>query len=198
MVTTECLLCGKALNERPSWSLLFQRFDQTICKRCEQSFEQVDEAIEITTGLTVRALFHYNVAMKDYFHRYKFMHDTILSDVFSKQIYDALKHTHVVPIPMHRDKLKERTFSPVELLLQSAGIYYESLLEKTTVDTQGSKTREERLQTPQFFRLVEKPTHSRYTIFDDIVTTGVTLQHAKALLLQAGVTEVSAVTLIKA
>lgn len=186
------------MKSRISWGQLFARFQQTICERCESSFERVQAPIEIEPNFTVHALFHYNEIMKETFHRYKFMHDTILANVFSQQLYEALKGQNVVPIPMHPEKMKERTFAPVELLLQSAGIKYQSLFEKISIETQGSKSREERLQTPQIFQLRQKPQHNCYTIFDDIVTTGVTLRHAKSLLMETGVKGIRCVTLIKA
>lgn len=194
----ECLICSNDMKSHISWGQLFTRFQQRLCERCASKFERIDATIEIEPNFTVHALFRYNEMMKDTFHRYKFMHDTILADVFSQPIYEALKGRHVVPIPMHLEKMKERTFAPVELLLQSAGINYCSLLNKISTETQSAKSREERLQTPQIFNLRQKPQFECYTIFDDIVTTGVTLKHAKSLLLEAGAKEIRCVTLIKA
>lgn len=183
----------------PNWRLLFNRYSQVVCKRCEQQFEKTEEhSFEIDVNFSVKSLFYYNKAMVDFLHRYKFMHDTVLANVFRQHIYELLNNTVVVPIPMHPQKLKERTFSPVELLLKCADIKYEQLLIKNTTETQSSKTKEERLQTPQIFELIQKPEAKSYTIFDDIVTTGMTLKHAKTLLLEHGARDVQCVTLIKA
>lgn len=198
MFIDDCLLCTTPLKTTPSWSKLFTRFTPTLCPRCEQQFEPVQTSYDIQPELKVYCLYSYNDKMVDYLHRYKFMHDTLLAKAFREQLYYTLKNTTVVPIPMHPEKLKQRTFSHVELLLQEAGIRYEPLLVKASTDTQSTKTREERLQTPQIFELVQKPVNKIYTLFDDIVTTGMTLYHAKSLLLDAGAKQVNCVTLIKA
>lgn len=199
MVTDECLLCGKLLQTAPSWQLLFSRYQQVVCKRCEQQFEPTEQpSIEIEPGFPVRALYYYNEAMTDYLHRYKFMHDTVLANVFRQHLRKALRHTTVVPIPMHPLKQQERTFAHIELLLKCADIPYVQLLTKTTTETQATKSKEERLRTEQIFDILRKPEEKSYTIFDDIVTTGTTLKHAKTLLLENGARSVDCMTLIKA
>ena len=137
--------------------------------------------------------------MKDVLHRYKFMHDVALAKVFRKQLNEALRHERriIVPIPMHPQKLAERTFSPVEELLAAASIPYERLLEKTTTETQSRKTREERLNTPQLFRVINQVKNKDYLVFDDIHTTGTTIEHAKKALLEAGAKSVASFTLIR-
>lgn len=190
----DCLLCGAPLMEQVSWLTLIQRFPITICLTCEQKFspvrnEQSDH----------HSLYHYNEAMKDYLHRYKFMGDVVLAKVFQKQLYDIFKREQriVVPIPMHPQKLVERTFSHIDELLIAAKIPYKHLLEKTTIDNQSKKSREERINTPQLFRLIGKIDHKHYVVFDDIYTTGTTIDHAKRALLEAGAKTVTSITLIR-
>ena len=190
----DCLLCGTPLVEQVSWLTLIQRFPTTICPTCEQKFssvrnEQADH----------RSLYQYNEAMKDYLHRYKFMGDVVLAKVFQKQLYDVFRREQriVVPIPMHPQKLVERTFSHIDELLIAAKIPYKHLLEKTTIDNQSKKSREERINTPQLFRLIGKIDHKHYVVFDDIYTTGTTIDHAKRALLEAGAKTVTSITLIR-
>ena len=190
----DCLLCGAPLIEQVSWLTLIQRFPTTICLKCEQKFspfqnEQSDH----------RSLYHYNEAMKDYLHRYKFMYDVVLAKVFQKQLHNVFKQEQriVVPIPMHPQKLVERTFSHIDELLIAANIPYKHLLEKTTTDTQSKKTREERINTPQLFRITEKIDPKHYVVFDDIYTTGTTIEHAKKALVEAGAKSVASLTLIR-
>ena len=103
----------------------------------------------------------------------------------------------VVPIPMHPQKLVKRTFSHIDELLIAAKIPYKHLLEKTTIDTQSKKSREERLNTQKLFRAISKIAPKNYVIFDDIYTTGTTIEHAKKALLEAGAKTVASVTLIR-
>ena len=190
----DCLLCGAPLIEQVSWLTLIQRFPTTLCLTCEQKFSPVRNE-----QANHRSLYHYNEAMKDYLHRYKFMGDVVLAKVFQKQLYDVFKREQriIVPIPMHPQKLVERTFSHIDELLIAAKIPYKHLLEKTTTDNQSKKSREERINTPQLFRLIEKIDPKNYVVFDDIYTTGTTIDHAKRALLEAGAKTVTSITLIR-
>lgn len=191
---TDCLLCGTPLVQQVSWLTHIHRFQTTICQKCEQKFSPVQNEQS-----DHRSLFHYNEAMKDYLHRYKFMYDVVLAKVFQKQLHDVLKQEQriVVPIPMHPQKLVERTFSHIDELLIAAKIPYKHLLEKTTSDTQSKKSREERLNTPQLFRTIKKIDPKNFVVFDDIYTTGTTIDHAKRALLEAGAKNVTSITLIR-
>ena len=190
----DCLLCATPLIEQVSWLTLIQRFPTTICPTCEQKFSPVSNEQS-----DHRSLYRYNEAMKDYLHRYKFMGDIVLAKVFQKQLYDVFKREQriVVPIPMHPQKLVERTFSHIDELLIAAKIPYKHLLEKTTIDNQSKKSREERINTPQLFRVIGKIDPKHYVVFDDIYTTGTTIDHAKKALLEAGAKTVASVTLIR-
>ena len=190
----DCLLCGAPLIEQVSWLTFIQRFQATICLTCEQKFSPVSNE-----QADHRSLYHYNEAMKDYLHRYKFMGDVVLAKVFQKQLHDVFKREQriIVPIPMHQQKLVERTFSHIDELLIAAKIPYKHLLEKTTTDNQSKKSREERINTPQLFRLIEKIDPKNYVVFDDIYTTGTTIDHAKRALLEAGAKTVTSITLIR-
>ena len=194
-----CLLCNAPLNEMITWkTLLTNAYPKTICQDCENKFEPYPP----TGEEEVIALYQYNEAMKDYLHRYKFMHDVVLAKVFRDQIHKTLtkKDATIVPIPMHPVKLKERTFAHVDELLKASNINFEHFLDKITMETQGEKTREERITTPQIFKLKVSPDKMKdqnILLVDDIYTTGTTISHAKNLLLEAGANSVKAFTLIR-
>lgn len=196
---TNCLLCNAPLNEMVTWkTLLTNAYPKTICKDCENKLKPYQPSGEDE----VIALYQYNEAMKDYLHRYKFMHDVVLAKVFQDQIHKALtkKEAIIVPIPMHPVKLKERTFAHVDELLKAANIKFEHYLNKITMETQGEKTREERITTPQIFTLkvsTDQIKGKNILLVDDIYTTGTTISHAKTLLLEAGANSVTAFTLIR-
>ncbi|RKQ14567.1 ComF family protein [Ureibacillus endophyticus] len=192
---TNCLICNAPLNHQITWkSFLTNAFPKTICTECEQKFVPYEN-----TSKEVISLYQYNDAMKDFLHRYKFMHDVMLAKVFRAQIHEQLSKTHatIVPIPLHPTKLKERSFAQVDELLKAAHIPYEHFLEKTMTDTQVGKTRQERLATPQFFKLIKNCKNKEIILVDDIYTTGVTINHAKNLLLHSGAKSVRAFTLIR-
>jgi len=190
---SHCLLCSQLLKASVSWkSLLIKQFTPTICTRCTARFEQ---------SQSVTALYQYNEAMKDYLHQFKFLQDVALAKVFRQELYARFdkEKAMILPIPMHPIKQQERTFSHTNELLKAADIPYIQLLEKTTTETQGSKNREQRLRAAPLFRLKEGANveHKDYLLFDDIKTTGTTLQHAADVLMQAGAKNVQYFTLIE-
>ncbi|WP_249660265.1 ComF family protein [Lysinibacillus fusiformis] len=190
---SHCLICSQLLKASVTWkSLLIKQFTPTICTRCTARFEQ---------SQSVTALYQYNEAMKDYLHQFKFLQDVALAKVFRQELYARFnkEKAMILPIPMHPLKQQERTFSHTNELLKAADIPYIQLLEKTTTETQGSKNREQRLRAAPLFRLKEGANveHKDYLLFDDIKTTGTTLQHAADVLMQAGAKNVQYFTLIE-
>lgn len=192
-----CYLCSLVLSQQMTWrKLLLKSFPEVICEKCRNKFDMttVKEQSEDV------ALFTYNEAMKTYLHQYKFLQDVALAKVFSAIIHRTLSRQNViiVPIPMHPKRECERTFAHVDELLKEADLPFVHILDKITTERQGAKSLQERLATPQLFRLKEnvivKPEH--YMLVDDIRTTGITLSQAKQILLHNGAKKVSTFTLI--
>ncbi|MEK4384834.1 ComF family protein [Solibacillus sp. FSL W7-1464] len=193
-----CLLCDRELQQSIGWKeLLLNTLPQTICPRCEQRFQRIEQQQE--DGVV--SLFHYNEAMKDYLHRYKFLHDVILAKVFNKILNEQLKNETrlIIPIPMHPENLKLRTFPHIDELLKAADISFAHHLTKLSTGQQSLKTREERLNTPQLFEVTDPSAikDKNLLVVDDIYTTGTTLNHAKKALLEAGAKTVDGFTLIR-
>ena len=194
---THCLLCERELTHSFGWKeLLLKTLPQTICPRCESRFERIENQQE----QKIISLYHYNESMKDFLHRYKFLHDILLAHVFNRIIHEQLKNETrlIIPIPMHPDNLKNRTFSHIDELLRAANIPFEHHLTKLSKERQSSKTREERLQTPQLFDVIDplKLKGKTVLLIDDIYTTGTTMQHAKSALEMADVKDIHGFTLI--
>ena len=82
-------------------------------------------------------------------------------------------------------KKQERGFNQVSTILDFAEIKYSSLFQKEDSLAQSKKTREERLKTSQHFQLKEEVSKKqKYLIFDDIYTTGKTIELMKRLLIE--------------
>ena len=213
---TTCLLCKELIEEKVSFLQLFLLKGErpSCCSTCYQNFERISEEhcpccfrngqSDLCTdcqkweeeGKQVQhqSLFTYNEAMKNYFSQYKFQGDYALRFVFAKATKKAVKlfREHaIVPIPVSIEKFQVRGFNQVQGILDAANLSYRNILEKKDTLAQSSKTREERLQTQQAFKIkngVDLP--DRILLVDDIYTTGKTLQLAKQILLEAGVKEI--------
>ena len=213
---TTCLLCKGQIEEKSSFLQLFLLKEEgpSCCSTCYQKFEGIPEEhcprcfrdgqSDLCTDcqkwekegnpVQHQSLFTYNEAMKEYFSQYKFQGDYALRFVFAKATKKAVKmfreHT-IVPIPVSIEKFQARGFNQVQGILDAANLSYRNILEKKDTLAQSSKTREERLQTQQAFKIkngVDLP--DKILLVDDIYTTGKTLQLAKQILLEAGVKEI--------
>lgn len=192
-IEPRCLICAQPLKITISWKMILtKQFSLKICERCAARF---------VLSQSATSLYQYNEAMKDYLHQLKFLQDVALAKVFRQELYDRLNKEKaiILPIPMHPLKQQERTFSHTDELLKAAHIPFIQLLEKTTTETQSSKNREQRIQAAPLFCLKEgaQVEHKNYLLFDDIKTTGTTLQHATTVLMQAGAKNVQYFTLIE-
>lgn len=198
----ECLLCAQFIPSTPSWrSFIGMDENAKICLDCSKAFERADTIEEGTIVDRVVSLFIYNEAMREYLHQYKFLQDVALAEVFSKDVRVSLRREGtIVPIPMHPEKKRQRTFAHVDELLNCAGVSFIHLLEKNGTEVMGEKTKEQRLSMAPLFRLKDSQQllKGTYILVDDIYTTGTTLTHAATVLKDAGAERVEAVTLIRA
>lgn len=203
-----CLICSNEFLEKPSWSYLFMiKQPQVICDKCQNKFEQAEmkdfrkdwEGTIFEGSLdALTSIYSYNEFMKEVLHQYKFLQDVELAKVF-REDFDHLKSetAMIVPIPMHPEKLKERTYAQVDELLIAADISFSQPLQKNINTTQGKKSKKERTQSEILFTVTENVVGKSILLIDDLYTTGTTLHHAAYILKQAGATKVSALTLVR-
>lgn len=216
-----CLLCDSKMIFTPTWrGILLRDSEEAVCKKCKAEFDKIQgpkcckcgsPGQEMCTDCTYwettefagcidsgNSLYHYNGAMKTFLHRYKFLQDVALSEVFAADINRSIHKPGgiIVPIPMHHQKLKERTFPQVERLLDAAGIRHQQFLIKSDA-VQGTKTKIERMAVKNLFQWNEKAVPEKVLLVDDLYTTGTTLRQAAKVMKDAGAKEVRLLALIR-
>ncbi|NLL19994.1 MAG: ComF family protein [Clostridia bacterium] len=109
----------------------------------------------------------------------------------------------VVPVPLHRRKLRSRGFNQSSLLGKEIGnrlglpLEEKVLIKERETKDQIGLTREQRLANLRGAFTVDKPQLVKgksLLLVDDIFTTGSTVSHSAAALLAAGAEEVSVIT----
>ncbi|MBN3554203.1 ComF family protein [Fictibacillus nanhaiensis] len=198
------------------------RIKGEICRICSRDFSIFPEQYrqgdccfdcirwkedETRTGVLQqnRSLYVYNDYMKELIAKLKYRGDVeivkafypVLSSTFKMISRDAI----LVPIPLSDERHYERGFNQAELIAKGIKKPVEHLLKrKTHEEKQSKKTREERLsQKENPFEVIGslKVKDQKVILVDDVYTTGSTLRYAAKVLIEAGVKEVSSITLAR-
>ncbi|MBC1970589.1 ComF family protein [Listeria marthii] len=215
-----CLLCSQPVKQMASWEIswLFQS-PPVCCETCLAEFEKlrgplcticgkesVDPICEDCQDRTHfldsnKSIYRYNDFAKEYMKQFKFQGDYEIGAIFKRELrkYLAGKKQKIIPIPVSEARKLERGFNQTTAILKQSGIIYEELLAKRHTEKQSKKTKKERLAAEQVFYFVGKDAceEMEVLLFDDIYTTGSTLNLAAQILKEAGVKKVSALTIFR-
>ena len=205
----ECLICSTDFLEIPSWKkLFFLKQPDPACVKCKSKFKRADVK-DFTTDWagtqfdgaldSLESVYEYNEWMKQVFQQYKFHKDAGLAAVFADDFRPLQRAKElIVPIPIHPERLKERTFSQVDQLLFAAKVQFEQVLSKIDNSKQTNRSRHERMDAEINFSVISPISGRSILLVDDLYTTGTTLYQAAFVLKEAGAREVKALTLIRA
>ncbi|WP_237739228.1 ComF family protein [Bacillus xiamenensis] len=111
----------------------------------------------------------------------------------------SIKEPVLVPIPLSKERLKERGFNQSVMLASMIGGPIFQPLIKVHQRKQSKKSKNDRLNQKGLFQLKQPdPIVLKDVILvDDIYTTGATVYHAARILKDAGAKSVSSFTLIR-
>lgn len=173
---------------------------EEICRDCQRWESHYPKNI-----LTHQSLFQYNTFFKEILSAYKYHCDFRLRYFFAldvkKVLTPFLKKYILVPIPISKQSFQKRGFNQTTGLLEAAGCSYTDVLLNENTTNQSLKTRKERMETKQYFKLTKEGSkniiHKKIILIDDVYTTGRTLYHARDVLLEAGAIEVETFTLAR-
>lgn len=187
-----CGICG-----RPLHLLEAVYVKNGVCHDCKRW----DESEEWKGILGAnQSLFLYNDFLKETIARFKYRGDFRIAASFVSYLpKDLGKNKVVVPIPLSEERLYERGFNQTEAVLLYAKIPYFNCLVRLHSEKQSKKTRKERLEIENIFKLEQKERIIAQDILlvDDIYTTGSTLRNAAKVLKEAGAKSITSFTIAR-
>ncbi|RDI40129.1 ComF family protein [Falsibacillus pallidus] len=224
-----CLYCHEPVYPNFNWTAMIKVCDiEPFCPACQDELQLIEgercktcsrpqkesgqcqdciqwEEGEWSGSLSQNHSFYvYNDFFKEVLAKYKYRGDYLISKAFSNLIKRLIKKEKpdiIAPIPLSAERLYERGFNQSEALIIEAGFQPAHLLERTHSEKQSKKSRRERIEAEQVFRLnpecatiIEKKS---ILLIDDIYTTGATLRHAAKVLKDNGAKKVSSLTIAR-
>ena len=158
-------------------------------------------------------VFKYENLIRKLILQYKFNDKSYLYKTFcefmvkNKKVFDFIKsYDIIIPVPMHRIKLRKRGYNQSELVASeltknsNLKIYTDVLIKIKNNKVQSTLTKEERKENiKNVFKVVnaDKIKGMKILIFDDIYTTGATVNECVEELMCAKPEEIGVLTLAK-
>ncbi len=198
----QCSRCGRPF---PT-SLACREVSSLLCAECRQDSSPLKK-------IFVPAL--YEGVMKEAIHLFKYgrkkgvmkrLEETLITYFFHTALPFS-KFDLVVPIPLHRKKLKERGFNQAELLARVIARHFDLKLIRNNLKrvkatkSQTSLSKKERIENLKGafqFRNRDKFRGKTILLVDDVYTTGTTVREAAKVLKKAKAREVYIFTLARA
>ncbi len=206
-------LCPECLSDIPL-------LGPSRCPRCALPYPATDGSAHLCEAClrseppfaSVAAAGIYGGALRRAVHRFKYEGGVDLDRPLSALLARALLPTLcgvrpdlIVPVPLHRARLRERTYN--QALLLARGVARQTgidlaprLLERIlpTLSQQGLSSRQRRRNLRGAFALREKLDGERIVLIDDVLTTGATAHACSRVLLEGGAGEVVVAVLARA
>ncbi len=202
-----CLICGKLLNE-------------ICCKDCKKRiYDKLNLKIESKNKKDYYFekhiyLFNYKDEIRNLILDYKFNDKSYLYELFSKIITKnekicgiLKKYDIIIPVPIHKKRKQKRGYNQSELITRQISkkipslVHENKALQKTKHNIeQSSLSKEQRKQNVKnVYKIVnkEKIENKNIVLFDDIYTTGNTVNEISKILKQSGANKILVLTIAK-
>lgn len=186
----KCGICGK--------------ISTVLCENCKNTLEkhkinlEKENIVKLDNkNIKVKEfyIFKYEGMVRKLLINYKFNDNSYLADMFSKIILDNKKicrflknYDIIVPVPLHKKRKLERGYNQVELIakkLENIKLEITSLVKVRNIKPQSTKNVKDRiLDIKGVYNLenIEKIKGKRILLFDDIYTTGSTINECVKVL----------------
>jgi ComF family protein len=223
-----CITCGVVLEEHgplpfcPHCAAGIRLIRSPLCPRCGNPFPSTEgedhlcgECLVTQRSYAVaRAVGLYEETLLKAIHLFKYRERIGIGKVlgnlmadFAGNIWDMTVFSVIMPVPLHRKRLRERGFNQAVILARGIAKRFALPLDfltlRRTVFTKpqvglGKEDRSVNVRGAFVVRKPEQTVGKRILLVDDVYTTGSTLAECARTLLNAGADSVAVFTLAKA
>ncbi|MEL7562892.1 ComF family protein [Dehalogenimonas sp. 4OHTPN] len=207
-----CLGCGREgayFCARCRETLPFQA--PPFCPACGKSLDHHPDCDLLAPELReLRSVFRFEGPLKKAVHQLKYNNLRDITGVLGAFMADFLKSNSItgdalVPVPLHRSRLRERGYNQSELLalavhrLTGLPVFVDALkkIRPTPPQADSASVEERRGAVVGAFRCYNTLKGRRVILIDDVATSGATLSACAAAAAAAGAAEVRALTLAR-
>ena len=216
----KCIVCNKEIFTEDAFSLCSECLttlpfiNDKICKICGEPIYGEGYLCErccnneITNIKLARAVFVYKGNIRKLIYKLKYENQKYIAKVLSELLHNYFVHSEdfkdidvIIPVPLHKNKLKSRGYNQSELLLQkfNKDIVNINCLERVVdTPTQTKLDRKERLNNLENAFVVKNSEiikNKNILIVDDIFTTGATCCSIAKILIKNKAKSVKCLTL---
>ena len=203
--TPFCTQCGVKLHQGVN--------ENHVCETCLKS--------PLNLG-RVRAAVEYKGIIKEAIPLFKYHSKLSLAKVFERLLFETFLRQYstcridlIMPVPLHRKKLKKRGFNQAFFLVRNFAKLYQQSFEqpplwkidmvslariKETQPQTGFDVEQRKMNLKNAFKVVRQKAidHKNILLIDDVFTTGATCNEAAIELLEHGAQKVDALVLARA
>ena len=184
--------------------------NKIVCDNCWERLTRSEELESFIAQDQIFSVFPYSSDMKTIIHEFKYYGKTHLSGNLGTAVGKLVlenkqlsKADFIVPVPLHKVRLRSRGFNQSELLSEKiskvTGISYVSdqLIRERYTETQTNLPVSKRAKNVEGAFLIKDEkifNKKRVILVDDVITTGSTILECMKVLKSGGAEEVMAVT----
>lgn len=205
LLKQNCLLCKQSSND-------------IVCSYCFENllkhlyFEK--QQVDLDQGYDYFHLLNYSAEVKYLLQKFKFQKDLLSANVFSKVIrywWDNITKEYLqdvdalAVVPIHRFRYLYRGFNQAEVLITELSEHanirktFENYSRIKYTKSQAKSTRQKRVEQIKDVFILNKPITAKHLlIFDDVLTTGSTMQEfIQTIKENSQIEKISVVTLVR-